>query len=537
MRTLSRRHFLAASSAIALFIRSDKPVWAEDKPQAGGTLSVILQPEPVTLSPTNNMAQPTQTVAGNIFDGLVYYDFDLKPQPCLATSWDLARDGKTVTFHLRHGVKWHDGKPFTSADVKWSLENIWKTIHPRNKALFENVSAVETPDDFTVVLKFSKPSLPIFSVLNGVGAPILPRHLYEGTDILGSPYNNKPVGTGAFVFKEWKRGEYVLLERNPDYWDSGKPYLDRILFRIIPDPAARAAAVEKGEIQYAPFNAIPLRDVERFSQLPNVKIDRRGYDWISPLLYLDFNVENQYLKHQRVRQALAHAIDRNAMARIVWFGFGKPAISPVPSAVATFHDSTVPQYAFDPKKAEALLDEAGFKRGADGTRFAITHDYLPYGDDYRRTAEFIKQALHKIGVEVTIRSQDTAAFIKRIYGDRDFDLSLSWNSAFPDPQIGVVRAYWSGWLGTQTPWTNGSGYRNAEVDGLIQAAAVEGNPEARVADFKRFQQIVLTELPTLPLLEMQFFSVHAANLRDIVSQGDQTYSTLKNAWFDGKAKG
>lgn len=536
MAPFSRRRFLAAASALALAASVGpthlQAAAAADGPVRGGTLSIILQPEPVTLTPVANVAQPTQVVAGNVFDGLVTYGFDLKPAPQLAESWEVAPDGLTITFQLRKGVTWHDGKPFTASDVKWSLENVWKTIHPRNKALFENVSAVETPDDHTVVLKFSKPSLPIFSVLNGVGAPILPKHLYEGTDILNNPYNNKPVGTGPFVFKEWRKGEYLVLERNPAYWDAGKPYLDKLVFRVIPDAAARAAAIEKGEVQYAPFNPVPFRDVERLAALPNLKVETRGYEWLSPVLYFDFNVENPYLKDVRVRQAIAHAVDKAALAKVVWFGYGKPAVSPIPSTLTAFHDPSVPAYPFDPKKAEALLDEAGFKRGTDGVRFALTHDFLPYGDDYRRTGEFLKQALKRVGIEVAIRAQDSGAFIKRVYADRDFDISSSYNAAFPDPQIGVVREYWSGWLGTKTPWTNGSGYRNAQVDALIERAAVEGNPQARAADFRAFQQIVQRDVPTLPLLELKFFTVHAANLKGAVEQGDQVYSSLRNAWFE-----
>ncbi|MFG1374035.1 ABC transporter substrate-binding protein [Xanthobacter oligotrophicus] len=536
MAHFSRRQFLAAASALALAAAVAPTLLqaaaAADGPVRGGALSIILQPEPVTLTPVANVAQPTQVVAGNVFDGLVTYGFDLKPAPQLAESWEVAPDGLTITFHLRKGVTWHDGKPFTASDVKWSLENVWKTIHPRNKALFENVSAVETPDDHTVVLKFSKPSLPIFSVLNGVGAPILPKHLYDGTDILNNPYNNKPVGTGPFVFKEWRKGEYLVLERNPAYWDAGKPYLDKLVFRVIPDAAARAAAIEKGEVQYAPFNPVPFRDVERLAALPNLKVETRGYEWLSPVLYFDLNVDNPYLKDVRVRQAIAHAVDKAALAKVVWFGYGKPAVSPIPSTLTAFHDPSVPTYPFDPKKAEALLDEAGFKRGTDGVRFALTHDFLPYGDDYRRTGEFLKQALKRVGIEVAIRAQDSGAFIKRVYADRDFDISSSYNAAFPDPQIGVVREYWSGWLGTKTPWTNGSGYRNAEVDALIEKAAVEGNPQARAADFRAFQQIVQRDVPTLPLLELKFFTVHAANLKGAVEQGDQVYSSLRNAWFE-----
>ncbi len=536
MASLSRRHLLTASSALALFARSGLPALAAEIPKRGGTLSVILQPEPVTLTPAANTAQPTQVVAGNIFDGLVFYDANLVPQPSLAERWEVAPDGLSITFHLRRGVKWHDGQPFSAADVKWSVENIWKTINPRDKPLFENVTSVATPDEATVILTLSAPSLPILSVLNGVGAPILPKHLYAGTDILNNPLNNKPIGTGPFVFKEWKRGEFVLLERNPDYWDAGKPYVDKVIFRVIPDAGARAAAIENGEIQYAPFNPVPFRDVQRLAALPALKVETRGYEWLSSLFYLDFNVDAPYLKDVRVRQAIAHAIDKDALARVVWFGFAKPAISPIPSTVTTFFDPSVPLYPFDVKRAEALLDDAGFKRGPDGTRFALTHDFLPYGDDYRRTGEFLKQALKRVGIDLILRAQDTAAFIKRVYGDRDFDISSSYNAAFPDPSIGVVREYWSGWLGTKTPWTNGSGYRNADVDRIIQDAATRPNQGARIADFKQFQQIVQRDLPTLPLLELKFSTIHAANLKGLVGQGDQVYAALQNVWFDDPVK-
>lgn len=424
---MKKRLILLAAAAFVLAT----PAMSAETPKRGGTLTAIVQPEPVTLTPSSNTATPTQIVAGNIFDGLVYYDPELKPQPSLATSWNVAEDGLTISFNLRKGVKWHDGKPFSSADVKWSLENVWKTIHPRNKAIFENVSRIDTPDDVTVTLHLSKPSSPILSVLNGVGAPILPKHLYEGTDILNNPYNNKPVGTGAFTFKEWKKGEYIQLERNPDYWDPAKPYLDKIIYRIIPDAAARAAAIEKGDVQLALFNPVSFREVERLPKLPSLKIETRGYEWLSPVLYLDFNVESQYLKDVRVRQAITHALDKDALAKVVWYGYGKPAVSPVPTTLAAFHDASVQKYPFDLKKAESLLDEAGFKRGADGVRFTLNHDFLPCGDDYKRTGEYMKQALKRVGIEVNIRAQDTAAFIKRIYVDRDFDIRVHTTVRFP----------------------------------------------------------------------------------------------------------
>ncbi|GBD46830.1 ABC transporter substrate-binding protein [Methylopila sp. Yamaguchi] len=523
--------FAAGAAVIAALLLIATRVSAAE-PKAGGTVTAIIQPEPVVLTSALNSAAPTGTVSGNIFDGLVDYDFDLKPRPALATSWETSADGKAITFHLRPGVTWHDGTPFTSADVKWTLENVWKKIHPRNQLTFAKVTEVETPDDLTVVLKLSQPSVAILSSVNSNGAQVLPKHLYEGTDVLNNPYNNKPVGTGPFVFKEWKKGEYIALERNPNYWDKPKPYLDRLIFRVIPDAAARAAAFEKGEVQYGVLSPVPLKDAKRLAELPTLKVETKGYEWLSPFLFIDLNVDNPQLKDVRVRRAIAHAIDKAALARIVWFGFGEPASSPVPSTLKAFHDPAAPAYAFDTKQAEALLDEAGFPRGAGGVRFTLNHDYIPYGDDYKRSAEFIKQALKRVGVEVNVRTQDVPTYTKRVYGDRDSDVALTWFAAFSDPQVGVTRVYNSASIGKNIPWTNGSGYRNPEVDALISSVQGEADPEKRVADFRKLQQIVLTDLPTIPLVELKFFTVHAAGLKDAVTTGDQVYGSLKNAWFE-----
>jgi peptide/nickel transport system substrate-binding protein len=505
---------------------------AADAQTRGGTLSTIIQPEPVVLTSAINTAAPTGFFSSNVFDGLVEYDNDFKLKPALATSWETSKDGKTLTFKLRQGVKWHDGKPFTSADVKWTLENVWARIHARNEILYKNVTAVETPDAYTVVIRFSQPSLAVLSSLNSNGAQVLPKHLYEGTDVLKNPYNLKPVGTGPFVFKEWSKGDHITLERNPEYWDKGKPYLDRLIFRVIPDAGARAAALEKGEVQYGPFSPVPLKDVERLAKLPQLKVETRGYDWLSPWLFLDINIDRPALKDVRVRQALAHAIDRNVLTKVVWYGFGKPAISPVVSTLKAFHDADVPQYRYDPKRAEALLDEAGLKPGADGVRLKLDIDFLPYGDDYKRSAEYIKQALKRVGIDVNVRTQDTPTYTKRVYGDRDYDLSVVWFAGFADPAVGVTRAYWPELIGKNIPWTNASGYRDPEVKSLIEKAQSSGNAAERVALYKSLQKKVQADLPSLPLVELHFFTVHAANLKDTVAGVDQAYGSLKNAWFD-----
>lgn len=507
---------------------------AQGTPRRGGTLTAIVQPEPPTLVSAVNAAAPTGVVSTNVFDGLFSYDWDLRPVPSLATGWEVAPDGLAVTLRLRPGVAWHDGEAFTSADVAFSLEEVWKKVHPRGRATFANVERVETPDPLTVVLRLSSPAPVILSALNAYESQVLPKHLYRGTDIAANPVNNRPVGTGPYRFVEWVRGDRVVLERNPAYWDAGRPHLDRLVFRVVPDAAARAALLETGQAQYAPYSPVPLGDVERLRRLPNIAVETRGYEWIAPWFFLEFNLNNRFLSDVRVRRAIAHAIDRRALGETVWHGFGVPAVSTVPSTLGRHHTPEVPQYAFDPRRAEALLDEAGHRRqgGAQGARFALAHDFLPYGDDFRRSGEFVRQALRRVGIDVTLRAQDAPTYIRRVFSDYDYDFASSWFASFSDPQIGVQRAFWSRAIQRGVPWTNASGYRNPEMDRVIEAAQRENDPARRSALFHELARIAATDLPTLPLLELRFFTVHARALRDVATGPDGVYSSLKNAWLD-----
>lgn len=531
---MSRRLLLAGLGAATLGIPSRMALaQPAATPRRGGTLTAIVQPEPPILVSALNAGAPTGVVSTNIFDGLFTYDWDMSLKPCLAQSWTLAADGLSLTFRLRPGVKWHDGQDFTAEDVKFSLEEIWRKIHPRGRATFAAVEAVETPDPLTVTLRLRQPSPVILSALNAYEAQILPRHIYAGGDALANPANLKPVGTGPFRFREWVRGEHIILERNPDYWDEGKPYLDRIVFRIVPDAAARAALLETGQAQYAPYSPVPLSDVARLRALPGLAVETRGYEWISPWLFLEFNLRKPELQDRRVRQAIAHAINRDIIAKTVWHGFGKPAVSTVPSSLTRFHNPDVPKYPFDVRKAEALLDEAGFRRGADGMRFALSHDYLPYGDDYRRTGEYVRQALRRVGIDLTLRSQDTPSYLRRVFTDYEFDISSSWASSFSDPQIGVQRLFWSKAINKGTPWTNASGYSNPEMDQVIEAAQRAVDPAERARLFREMQALAATDLPNLPLIELHFFTVHAKTLRDVATGPDAAYSSLKHAWLEG----
>ncbi|HVR50051.1 MAG TPA: ABC transporter substrate-binding protein, partial [Pseudorhodoferax sp.] len=256
----SRRHLLQGGLALASwpFLGSAAFAQASGTPQRGGTLVISLAPEPQTISAAFLTTMQTTMIAGKISEGLVWFDEQLQPQPELAQSWAFAPDGLSLTLNLRRNVKWHDGRDFTSADVAFSLLNIWQKFHPGGRLAYASVTAVDTPDAHTAVLRFSRPTPYLLAFLNVYGAQVVPKHVYEGTDLLKNPANNAPIGTGPFRFKEWVRGSHIALERNPHYWRNGQPYLDGVVFKFIPEAAARAVALSGGEVQVALASNIPI---------------------------------------------------------------------------------------------------------------------------------------------------------------------------------------------------------------------------------------------------------------------------------------
>ncbi|WP_334390504.1 ABC transporter substrate-binding protein [Bradyrhizobium sp. AZCC 2262] len=486
-------------------------------------------PEPRDLGIA--VSNPTIVVAANLFDGLVTYDDNFKPRPQLAESWAQSADGKEITFNLRKGVKWHDGTPFTSADVKYSILEVVKKTHPRGIGTYGQLQTIETPDDYTAVLKLAAPSPVIWSALSSSETQILPRHLYEGTDPLTNPWNAKPIGTGAFVFKEWVHGSHITLERNPDYWVAGKPYLDRITFKLVPDAGARAAALETGEVQYVPLSPVPLSDVSRLQKLPSVRVETRGWEAVAPVFFFDFNLRRKQFQDVRVRRAIAHSINRRALAETVWYGFADPSTGPVPAAQKQFHEPNLPQYEFDPKKAEQLLDEAGFKRGVDGVRMRFTHLNHTYGDDFKRSGEFIRQQLKRVGIEVELINYDLPTFLRKAYTEYDFDTLNVFYAAFSDPQLGVQRRFWSKAIQPGSAWSNASGYSNPAFDQVVADALVEPDVAKRRALLVKLQSIAQTDLPSISLLELKQFRVWSSRLHDVDVSPVGVYASLASAWL------
>lgn len=356
----TRRGFLGAAAASGLApALGIQPAAAQTTPRRGGTLNWLLDPEPPLLTAAIQTAGPTRAIGPKINEGLL--DFDWRPVPRLATEWQVSPDGLDYAFKIRQGVAWHDGKALTAADVAFSILFL-KQYHPNGRGTFANVQEAKATDASTVRLRLSAPAPYLLRALAANESPILPRHLFEVGDQLANPAHNAPVGTGPFVFKEWIRGSHILLERNANYWDGPRPYLDRIVAKFIADPAARAAALEAGTVDLAGDSPIPLSDLERFKSLAHIRLETRGYEYSGDLNQLVFNLDNPYLSHLAVRQAIAHAIDKEAILKLIWYGYGEVAHGPIIPSQRAFYAPDLPRYAHDPKRAEELLDQAGFKR-------------------------------------------------------------------------------------------------------------------------------------------------------------------------------
>lgn len=526
---ISRRALIASVGGAAI---AGPRAFASATPVRGGTLMAIIQPEPSVLTSALNSAFSQGVVSTNVFDGLVRFDENLELKPSLALQWTRSPDGLSITFDLRRNVKWHDGKPFTSADVAFSVMEILKKFSPRGRLNYASVEAVDTPDPHTAVFRFSKPAPVVLNALTAAEGQILPRHLYEGTDISKNPHNSKPIGTGPFRFKEWRRGEYIALERNPDYWEPEKPYVDALIFRIIPDAGARAAALETGAVHYAPYDPLPFSDVQRIKAMPGLAISTYGYDYQSQVLSIEFNLRNKYTSDVRVRRAIGHAIDRQKLTDTVWYGIGKPATNVVPSTLPKFYNANAPQYPFDVAKANALLDEAGFARGADGVRFSLNHSYMVFHEAFRRNAEFVRQSLKDVGINTIIDNSDLPSYLRKVYTRYDYDMHSGQFSTFIDPEMGLTRFLWSKSIQAGVVWTNASGYASPEMDKIIEEQKYEPQEERRVELLKQLQNVAMTDLPFFPLMEMQHVTVYSKRLHGLSKSPDAALSALKDVWLE-----
>jgi peptide/nickel transport system substrate-binding protein len=499
---------------------------ANPEARYGGTLVVAANNDPGQFNPGITTASGTHTVTGNIYSGLLFLDDKLNPQPDLAESWTVSPDGKAYTFKLRQGVLWHDGQPFSSADVKFTFEEVLLKFHARTKAGLENIlEGIETPDPSTVVMRFKQPYGPLLQRLDVVEAPILARHVYQDSDVQNSPANQKPIGTGPFKFVEYVKGDHVRLVRNERYYKPGLPYLDELVFKIIPDNTTATLAFERGEVDFLPN--VPGPDMARLQGTPGLTV---AGTWGGPggsycQDTLIFNLRKPPFDKLEARQAFAYAIDRQQLLEQVKFNQGRVATGPISSTMSWAYNPNVTKYPRDVARANQLLEQAGFPRMEGGTRVRVA---FPHATQYARYGEVMRQNLAELGVDLTLQPMEFNAAVDRVFVKQDFDLGIASYCNGPDPEIGVTRVYVSSNI-KPIPFANGAAYSNPRVDELFAQAASVVDRQQRAGAYYEIQDILTREVPYWWLVETDFVRANKNEYHDLAIWSADLAET---AWWE-----
>jgi len=509
------------------------------KAEAGGQLIYGSLQEPNTLNPLLSDLLATAEVGSLVFDGLVITDdkgewtADLASEVPTRKNGGVSPDGLTVTYKLRSGVNWHDGIRFTSADVKYTWETIMnRKVNVVSRDGYDKIAAVDTPDANTVVIRFREyyaPYLTLFGV-------ILPKHVLEAeTDLNKAAFNRAPVGTGPFKFKEWRIAEAIVLEANPGYF-RGKPNLDAIIYKILPDTNIMLSQLKTGDVDivsnvgFGLFDQVKAVNGVRAVVTPNMIWE-----------HIDFNLDNALFADVRVRQAVTLGIDKQAIVSTALKGMASPATGDQ-SPLSWAYNPVVKTQPRNINAARELLLQAGWQQGTDGI-FAKNGLRLSFGlvttagNKTRETvAQTITQQLKEVGIEVKVQFVDVPQFFSDVLKARRFESAMyAWVAGVDPDDISLwnsknIPGQGNGYQGQNYP-----GWRNPEIDSLTEQGARLVDLEARRQTYLRIQELIAAEVPVIPL----YFRSNLDAVKDTVVnyKPNPTQSgNLWNAWEWGLTK-
>jgi len=490
-----------------------------------------------TLLPPLASDAASAAINSLVYNGLVKHDADLTLIGELAESWEVSKDGLTITFKLRRGVKWHDGAPFTAHDVLFTYQVM---VDPKTPTAYSGdylqVKKAEAVDDYTFRVTYLQPFAP---ALETWGLSMLPRHLLAGQDITKSPLGRHPIGTGPYKFKEWRAGEKIALTYNPDYFE-GRPYLNGYVNLVKPDMATMFLELKAGNLDR--MGLTPLQ-YTRQTEYPKFARLFQKYHY-SPVpfsyTYLAYNLEDQRFADKRVRQALTYAINKKEIIDGVLLGLGEEAIGPYKPGAWYFNPNT-PRFAYNPEKARALLAQAGWQPNREGI---LVKDGRPFefsiltnqGNDIRaRTAEIIQGRLREIGILVNIRIVEFAVFLKEFIDKGRFEaVLLGWNTGMDPDQYDIWHS-----SKTRPGELNFIHYKNPEVDALLEKGRHTFDREKRRRAYFKIQEILAEDQPytflfapdALPAISRRFRGIKPAPagisynfIKWYVPQGEQKYT-------------
>jgi peptide/nickel transport system substrate-binding protein len=474
------------------------------------TLVMIIESSPTNLDPRVGLDAYSERIDTLLFDDLLTRDDHLNVQPQLAESWEIP-DPKTYVFHLHRGVKFHDGRPLTSRDVKWTFDSLLEgRIRSTKAAVYRPVDRIEAPDDFTVVFHLKEPFTPLLWNLSGA-IGVVP----YGS---GSEISSHPVGSGPFRFVSAEQDKEVVIARNDGYWGQ-KPKLQRVRFTVVPDTTTRALELRKGSADVA-INALTGDMVLALEKEPTLRVLHAPG---TVLWYLAFNTRDPILKDSRVRQALAYAIDRQPMIHYLLRDFARPADSLLPPE-SWAYDPELTHYDHDPERARRLLEQAGYP-AINGVRFHLT---MKTGteESTRLLAAVLQQQLRDVGVVLDIRTFEFATFFADVTRGAYQVHSLRWVGGNEDPDI-FEYVFHSRKF---TPnGANRTFYSNPHLDALIDQARSELDQERRKRIYAEIQQMLVVDQPYVELWYQDNVMVHSTRVRNLTLDPSGNYDFLKTA--------
>ncbi|MBI2346754.1 MAG: peptide-binding protein [Deltaproteobacteria bacterium] len=468
-------------------------------PRDAGGLTIALAADPSSLNPITSNDAATGEVLSYVMETLADRDpATLAWRPKLAERWEVSPDHQTFTYHLRDGVRWHDGAPFTADDVLYSYERIMDPAVDAAvlRGYYKEILHVEKVDEATVRFTYRQPYFMAFEFTAGI--PIVPKHAFDdGTDFNTHPAGRHPLGTGPYRFVEWVTSRRIVLERNPSYWRAA-PAIDGVVFRIVPERTVSFQALKKGEIDFA-----TLFPVQWARQTNNPRfLDRftKHRYYLPTEMYLGWNIRRPYFSDRRVRQALTMLIDRERMLARTEFGEGRlisgPAYPDHPS-----YDRSIASWPYDPASAARLLDDAGWTdsdgdgwRDKDGIPFRFRFLYRAGSSRGDLLANVLREDLQKVGIGVDAQRLEWTTYVKTI-NDRAFDAMFGgWVGPVEMDQYQL-------WHSSQAAkGSNHVGFADPEADRLLEAARREFEPEKRAALYRQLHRILHEEQPYTFLL-------------------------------------
>lgn len=488
-----------------------------DSHQSGGTFLFGRGGDSVGLDPALEEDGESFKVCDNIYDTLIHYkDGSTEIEPGLATKWESSEDGLSWTFSLRKGVTFHDGTPFNSEAVLFSLNRQHEKNHPFHNVegsytywvatgLAEIVDEITAIDDHTVKITLKSPYAPFLYAI-----AITPFSIVSPTAVKekGDNYSNHPVGTGPFIFQQWDRGDKIVLKANENYW-GGRPNVDRVIFLSIPDNSVRLIELQQGNLHAMEFpnpdDLQQIRDDESLDLLsqPGMSVG-----------YLALNMEKPPFDNLKVRLAINHAINKAVIIEHLYQGLGIPAKNPIPPTLWSYDDS-IEDYDYNPKLAKELLTQAGYPKGFESTLWALPVP-RPYIPDGRALAEVIQSELREIGIKTNIVTYDWGTYLEKTkFGDHDMAM-LGWSADFGDPDNFLY--FLLSKSSAEKPAGNIAFYKSDEMQQILEKARSISDKDERTSLYKKAQNVFHRDIPWVPLAHAQQVLVINKKVKNLTLQ-------------------